>query len=81
MTGFFDVYVLEISSGKTFQLTKDGKRNEHPVWAPDGRHIAFVSDRNGNRQIFVMMADGTNQRQITTAGENTSPAWSNFMSP
>jgi TolB protein len=81
LTGFFDVYVLEIATGKTYQLTKDGKRNEHPVWAPDGRHIAFVSDRNGNRQVFVMIADGTNQRQITTAGENTSPAWSNFMSP
>jgi TolB protein len=81
LTGYFDVYVLEIATGKTFQLTKDGNRNEHPVWAPDGRHIAFVSDRNRSRQIFLMLADGTNQRQITTAGRNTSPAWSNFSLP
>jgi len=79
LTGFFDVYVVEVATGKTFQLTKDGKRNEHPVWAPDGRHIAFVSDRSGTRQIYLMLADGTNQRQISSSGRNTSPAWSNFM--
>jgi TolB protein len=79
LTGYFDIYILEIATGKTLQLTRDGNRNEHPVWAPDARHIAFVSDRNGSRQIFIMMADGTNQRQITSAGRNTSPAWSNFM--
>ena len=48
-----------------------------PAWSPDGRQIAFESDLDGDREIFVMNADGSNVRQIT---HNTlwdeGPAWS-----
>ena len=48
----------------------------NPSWAPDGRHIVFESTRNGERQIWTMLADGSQPHQLTTAGHNESPNWS-----
>jgi TolB protein len=79
LTGNFDIFLADIVTGQYIQLTKDSRDNEHPVWSPDSRHIAFESSRAGSKQIFIMVADGTRQKQITTAGRNTAPAWSNFF--
>lgn len=76
-TGTYDIYVIEIASGRIIQLTHDVGRNEHPSWSPDGRHLVFESNRSGSRQIWMMLADGTNPKQLTTAGENWNPNWSN----
>jgi TolB protein len=57
------------------QLTSQGA-NEEPTWSPDGRHLAFSSTRMGQRDIFVMHADGTEQRRITSNGrDNYLPDW------
>ena len=37
----------------------------YPVWSPDGREIAFISDRSGNRDIWTIPAEGGEPRQIT----------------
>jgi len=76
-TGTYDVYVVEIATGRIIQLTHDAGRNEHPTWSPDGRHLAFESTRTGARQVWMMLADGTNPKQLTTQGENWNPNWSN----
>ncbi|MGH9355544.1 MAG: Tol-Pal system beta propeller repeat protein TolB [Terriglobia bacterium] len=76
-TGTYDVYLIEIATGRIVQLTHDAGRNEHPWWAPDGRHLVFESNRTGRRQIWEMLADGTNQKQITTTGNNWDASWSN----
>ena len=49
-----------------------------PQWSPDGSEIAFVSDRTGSGQIFVMSAvDGSDQVQLTKdIGQNQHPSWS-----
>jgi len=58
------------------QLTTVGN-NEDPTWSPDGRHIAFASTRTGQKDIFVMRADGTEQVRLTSNGrENYLPDWS-----
>ena len=44
--------------------------------APDGRHIVFQSNRSGSLQIWSMLADGTNQKQLTSSGSNSEPDWS-----
>jgi TolB protein len=74
--GNYDIYLMDVSSHQLAQLTRDAGRNERPSWAPDGRHIVFESTRTGGRQIWSMLADGSQQRQLTTQGTNESPNWS-----
>lgn len=76
-TGTYDVYLIDIASGQITQLTHDAGRNEHPTWSPDGRHLVFESTRGGSRQIWMMLANGSNPKQITKEGDNWNPNWSN----
>jgi Tol biopolymer transport system component len=45
------------------------------TWSPDGTKIAFVSERDGGREIYVMNSDGSEQTRLMT-GDGNSPAWS-----
>jgi TolB protein len=74
--GNYDLYVMEIVTRQLVELTRDVGRNERPSWAPDGRHLVFESTRTGTRQIWSMLADGTEARQLTKEGQNESPNWS-----
>ena len=74
--GNYDIYLMDVVSHQLLQLTRDAGRNERPSWAPDGRHLVFESTRTGSRQIWTMLADGSEPRQLTTVGENESPNWS-----
>jgi TolB protein len=48
-----------------------------PAWSPDGRRLAFTSLQNGNADIFVMDADGSNRLRLTTHGAaDYQPSWS-----
>jgi Tol biopolymer transport system component len=48
-----------------------------PAWSPDGSQLAFVSDRDGSYQIYVMRADGTGVRRLTEFPQGAeAPAWS-----
>jgi TolB protein len=75
-SGNFDIYVMDVISHQLVELTRDAGRNERPSWAPDGRHLVFESTRNGTRQIWSMLADGSEPRQLTYQGQNESPNWS-----
>jgi TolB protein len=74
--GNYDIYVMDVATRRIVELTRDAARNERPSWAPDGRHIVFESTRTGTRQIWTMLADGTQARQLTFEGHNESPNWS-----
>ncbi|MGB2621013.1 MAG: hypothetical protein WA857_21615 [Candidatus Acidiferrum sp.] len=75
-TGNYDIYIMEPGTQELVELTRDEARNERPSWAPDGRHIVFESTRNGTRQIWTMLADGSQAHELTLAGHNESPNWS-----
>jgi TolB protein len=67
---------MDVASQQLLELTRDQGRNERPSWAPDGRHLVFESTRGGTRQIWTMLADGSQPHQLTTNGHNESPNWS-----
>jgi TolB protein len=71
-----DIYLMDIASRQIIQLTHDGGRNDFPTWSPDGRHIAFQSNRSGTEQIWSVLADGTHLQQLTRQGRNSQPNWS-----
>ena len=71
-----DIYVMDIASKRWLQLTHDAGINDYPSWAPDNRHIVFERAINGRSQIWTMLADGTEQHQLTQAGNNYMPNWS-----
>ena len=75
-TGNYDIYIMDVATRQIIELTRDAGRNERPSWAPDGRHLVFESTRGGSRQIWTMLADGSQARQLTTSGHNESPNWS-----
>ncbi len=74
--GNYDIYVMDLAGHQLIELTRDSGENERPSWAPDDRHIVFESTRSGSLQIWSMLADGSEARQLTTAERNESPNWS-----
>jgi TolB protein len=75
--GGYDIYVMDIASKRWTQLTHDSGANDFPSWSPDSRHIVFQREQNGHTEIWMMLADGTDQQQITHGGgSNTMPNWS-----
>lgn len=73
--GNWNVFTMDVVSRSPLQLTHSEGRNENPVWAPDGNHLAFMSTRAGGKQIWTMLANGTEVHQLTTLGHNEAPIW------
>jgi TolB protein len=71
-----DIYIMDIASKVWRQLTHEAGSNDFPCWAPDGRHIVFERSIGGHAEIWTMLSDGTNQRQLTHTGNNFMPNWS-----
>jgi eukaryotic-like serine/threonine-protein kinase len=70
--------ISEARPSRPRQLTSGAGLEERPAWAPDGRHVAYDSDREGNSDIWVANADGGEPRNLTAdfAGDDIAPSWS-----
>lgn len=76
--GRLQVYTLAVDApdATITQLTTDGD-NGKAVWSPDATRIAFLSTRDGQREVYVMAADGRDQVNVTNhPGLDVLPAWS-----
>jgi tricorn protease len=75
-----DIFTAPAKEGEVRNLTtSQGVREIAPTWSPDGRFVAYLSDRSGEYEIYVRPSDGMGEeRRVTTDGDiwRFSPAWS-----
>ncbi len=73
-----DLYKVDIKGGNATPLIQDFAWNIHPAISPDGKQVAFVSDRDGLSNVWVMDIDGTHLKQITREKKDIihAPKWS-----
>ena len=68
---------MNIDGSNLRQITNNRARDGSPAWSPDGKQLAFASDRDGDYELYVMSVDGSNVRQLTDNDVNDyAPAWS-----
>jgi TolB protein len=70
-----NIYTIRADGTNLTQLTNSTSNDLGPVWSPDGQYIAFSSDRDGQNNIYRMLANGAGTQQLTTDG-GEAPIWS-----
>ncbi len=83
---FADIQGLRIQTqdAKTTYLITNDSRDTSPAWSPDGSQVAFIRRQHDHWEVYVVNADGSNLRRLTTTpekpngavGSSASPAWS-----
>src|SRR4030095_15478877 len=73
-----NLWIVEIDGSRPRELTSGTWRDSQPVWSPDGKRIAFLSDRDGTNQLHVLWVDTREASQLThleqaPGGINWSP--------
>lgn len=69
-----DIYKVPSQGGTATQLTTQASYEANPVWSPDGKKIAFASDRNGNFDLFIMSANGGVAQRLTSHSASEIPS-------
>lgn len=77
-SGQEDIYTVRVDGSDLRKLTDDAAKDRAPRWSPDGKRIAFYSDRSGRYEIWTMDAEGADLQQVTrTTGRSLwFPEWS-----
>jgi len=72
------IWMLDTSTGEYRRFTSGPSRDSAPAWSPDGKWLAFLSDRDGAKpQVHVMPADGGEARRLTKMARGAgAPTWS-----
>lgn len=80
---FTDIYLVKVDGSGLTKLTSDSGLNGNPTWSPDGRQIAFDGNREPDRRskIWVMNADGSNQRKLTDIHDTSNPTFYGDRTP
>ena len=68
-----DVYKVGVDGGSAVRLTSQPSYESNPIWSPDGKKIAFASDRNGGCDIFIMPSNGGSATQLTFNSASETP--------
>lgn len=71
-----EIWLVDVGSGAAHQLTNGKGSSSGAAWSPDGRWIAFISDRDDSRQIHLIRPDGGESRALTSVDDGVSRfAW------
>jgi Tol biopolymer transport system component len=73
-----EIYVIGVTNGRRLRLTANADNDLHPAWSPDGRWIAFTSERDGPPRIYKVRPDGSDPTDLsgeTKSTEEWCPAW------
>ncbi len=73
-----DIYVIRTDGTQKTKLTDDLYRDRYPSWSPDGKSIAFMSDRSGQYDLWLIQRDGSGLRQ---ASKESFVSWQPAFSP
>ncbi len=60
-----NLWIVDVDGGRVRELTSGARSDSSPVWSPDGKRIAFLSDRDGTNQLHVMWLDTREVAQLT----------------
>lgn len=72
-----DIFKWSLDGQSAANITQNPATDRDGAWSPDGRHVAFSSDRNGTFDIFIMRDDGSGLRQLTFEDKDQlQPRWS-----
>ena len=70
-----DIYSIYPDGSGLKNLTNSDADDFAPAWSPDGTRLAFVSNRAGRNQVFLMQEDGSAQTAVTSDYQNDDPVW------
>jgi dipeptidyl aminopeptidase/acylaminoacyl peptidase len=72
-----DLWMVPVAGGEAKRLTTHPGADNHPRFSPDGKQVAFVSDRSGSSQVWLLPTDGGEARQLTKLPIDVAgPIWS-----
>ena len=68
-----DIFTVPANGGRALQITTHPSHDTRPVWSPDGKILAFASDRMGSMDIYVVDKEGGTPKRLTTHSGNETP--------